>query len=134
VAVLLFSGAPASEHGLASLEAGAAGFVSKDCDPGELREAIRRAVAGAQYLDAALAAQLIRSQSGAAAGGGARALSPREQEVMTRIARGEALTSIANSLALSIKTVSTYRRQILDKLQLNSNADLVRYAVRHGLE
>jgi len=101
-----------------------------------LRAAIRRAVCGGQYIDATLAAQLIRGESGTAGAfrPGRRMLSRREQEVMTRIARGEALTSIASSLFLSIKTVSTYRRQILDKLQLNSNADLVRYAVRNGLD
>jgi DNA-binding NarL/FixJ family response regulator len=136
VTVLLFSGAPATEHGLASLEAGAAGFVSKDCDPGELREAVRRVAAGEKYVDAALAVWLVRNQAvnGHKTPSGTARLSGREQDVMTRIARGEALSSIANNLVLSIKTVSTYRRQILDKLELDSNADLVRYALRHGLE
>jgi DNA-binding NarL/FixJ family response regulator len=130
LAVLLFSGAPVGEHGLASLEAGAAGFVSKDCEPDVLRDAIRRAASGGRYIDPALAVQVLRGGTTS----NPHYLSRRELQVMTRIARGEALTSIAGSLTLSIKTVSTYRRRILDRLQLATNADLVRYAVRHGLE
>ena len=136
VIVLLFSSAPSTEFGLASLEAGAAGFVSKDCEPAGLRQAIRHAISGRKYLDAALAVSLIRGQTfnGHNGNSTSRPLSQREQDVMTRIARGETLTSIANELALSIKTVSTYRRQVLDKLDLNSNADLVRYAIHNGLD
>lgn len=133
IPVLLFSGAPETEHALASLDAGAAGFISKDSEPAELREAIRRVVAGGKYLGSRLAVQLVRGEVGAV-DAEFRRLSQREQEVMRSIVRGDTLTAIADSLNLSIKTVSTHRRRILDKLGLASNAELVRYAMRHGLD
>jgi len=131
--VLLFSGAPEVEHALAALDAGAAGFASKDSEPAELREAIRRVLAGGRYLGAELAVQLLRGEAGS---GEAeyRRLTSRELEVMAGIARGASLTAIAEELQLSIKTVSTHRRRLLDKLQLDSNAELVRYVLRHGLD
>lgn len=133
IPVLLFSGASETEHALASLDAGAAGFISKDSEPAELREAIRRVVAGGKYLGSRLAVQLVRGELGAV-DAEFRRLSLREQEVMRCIVHGATLTAIADSLSLSIKTVSTHRRRILDKLGLASNAELVRYAIRHGLD
>lgn len=133
VPVLLFSGAPEAEHALACLAAGAAGFASKDSDPAELRQAIRRVVAGDNYLGPGLAVQLVRGEDGLG-DPALRRLSTREREVMRGIARGESLTALAESLGLSIKTVSTHRRRLLDKLRLSGNAELVRYALRHGMD
>lgn len=133
VPVLLFSGAPETEHALACLDAGAAGFASKDSDPAELRDAIRRVAAGGKYLGAKLTLQLIRGET-TSRNPELQHLTEREQEVMRGIARGESLTALAESLGLSIKTISTHRRRLLDKLQLSGNAELVRYAMRRGLD
>lgn len=131
--VLLFSAAPEEEFALAALKEGAAGFVSKDSPPEQLREAIRRAFAGGKYIGPELAAQLL-SGTGAAGQKPHERLSKRELDILLRITRGESLTEIGEALNVSVKTVSSHRSHILEKMQLQSNADLVRYVVKHRLE
>jgi two-component system, NarL family, invasion response regulator UvrY len=131
--VLLFSAAPEEEFALAALKEGAAGFVSKDSPPEQLREAIRRAFAGGKYIGPELAAQLL-SGTGAVGQKPHERLSKRELDILLRITRGESLTEIGEALNVSVKTVSSHRSHILEKMQLQSNADLVRYVVKHRLE
>jgi DNA-binding NarL/FixJ family response regulator len=96
-------------------------------------EAIRRVYRGGKYVSPTLAEQLAKHLDG----GGMRAphelLSDREFEVMRRLGSGLTVSQIAGELALSVKTVSTYRTRILEKMAVTSNADLVRYASRYGL-
>lgn len=131
--VLIFSNFTEHEFALSSLRAGAAGYLTKDSSPEQLREAIRRVIQGGRYVGPALAEQLL---AGSVPGGGGPAhqrLTPRELEVMLRIARGESLTAIGEELHLSVKTISTYRTRLLEKMELATNADLTRYVIQHGL-
>ena len=131
--VLIFSNFTEHEFALSSLRAGAAGYLTKDSSPEQLREAIRRVIQGGRYVGPALAEQLL---AGSVPGGGGLAhqrLTSREMEVMLRIARGESLTAIGQELHLSVKTISTYRTRLLEKMSLATNADLTRYVIQHGL-
>jgi len=133
--VLVLSMYPEDQYGLRLLKLGAAGYMNKESAPLQLVEAIRRIAAGKKYIGPALAELLADEQI---AGHGDRppheALSNREYQVFLRLAAGESATAIAETMCLSVKTVSTYRARILDKLALKNNAELTRYALRYGLQ
>lgn len=114
------------------LRAGAAGYASKDCDPDALLAALRKVAQGGRYIDPSLVDSVVFS-SNAPADAPHELLSPRELQVLERITAGQALGEIADALHLSPKTVSTHKMRLMQKLQLNSNADLLKYALRHGL-
>jgi len=131
--VLELSVPPEDEWAVRALRAGASGYLTKDHSPDQLLEAIRRVYRGGKYVSPSLAERLASQLDG----GGQRAphelLSDREFEVMRRLGSGLTISQIADELALSAKTVSTYRARILEKMAVATNADLVRYAARHGL-
>jgi DNA-binding NarL/FixJ family response regulator len=133
VRVLALSVHPEDQWAVRALRAGASGYLTKDHSPDQLLEAIRRVYRGGKYVSPTLAERLAEQLDG----GGERAphelLSDREFEVMRRLGNGLTITQIASELALSAKTVSTYRARILEKMAVASNADLVRYAARYGL-
>lgn len=133
IRVLALSVHPEDQWALRALRAGASGYLTKDHSPDQLLEAIRRVYRGGKYVSPTLAEQLATQLDG----GGQRAphelLSDREFEVMRRLGSGLTVTQIASDLALSAKTVSTYRARILEKMAVETNADLVRYAARYGL-
>ena len=133
VRVLVLSVHPEDQWAVRALRAGASGYLTKDHSPDQLLEAIRRVYRGGKYVSPTLAEQLATQLDG----GGQRAphelLSDREFEVMRRLGNGLTVTQIAGELALSAKTVSTYRTRILEKMAVTTNADLVRYAAQHGL-
>jgi DNA-binding NarL/FixJ family response regulator len=110
-----------------ALASGASGYVTKSQSPEALIAAILTCVAGGSFVDP----ELGPLGSGQDAAG--RALSPREFDVLTRLARGERIADIASDLCLSPKTVSTHRRRILDKLGLRSNVELAAYAADRGM-
>lgn len=116
------------------LRAGAAGYVTKDCDPADLVNALRKVAAQGRYIDPALVDSVVFH---AAVGADTRSpheqLSPRERQVLDRVASGMPLGQIADELHLSPKTVSTHKMRLMQKLGIQSNADLLKYAVRHGL-
>lgn len=114
------------------LRAGAAGYASKDCDPAALLAALRKVAQGGRYIDPSLVDSVVFSSNGPA-DAPHELLSPRELQVLERITAGQALGEIADALHLSPKTVSTHKMRLMQKLQLNSNADLLKYALRHGL-
>lgn len=117
-----------------SLRAGAAGYLTKERAPEELIRAIRAILSGRRYIGESMAEQIAdHLAAGDASQHPHETLSTREHEVFLLIASGMALSEIADKLHLSVKTVSTYRTRILEKMGLRSNADLIRYAVRHGL-
>ena len=117
-----------------ALRAGVAGYLTKEHAPDELIRAIRAILSGRRYIGESMAEQIADFL---AAGDTSRlpheTLSVREHEVLLLIASGMTLSEIASKLALSVKTVSTYRTRILEKMGLHSNAELIRYVVRHGL-
>lgn len=133
VPVLVLSGQPEQQFALRMLRAGAGGYVQKDASADEIVEAIERVAQGRRWVSANVAEQLI---DGAVAPDVRRPhdrLSARELEVFRRLAVGENVTAIAAAMNLSVKTVSTYRTRILEKMELHSNADLVAYAIRNGI-
>jgi len=117
-----------------ALRAGVSGYLTKEHAPDELIRAIRTILAGRRYIGESLAEQIADHLAG---GDASRlpheTLSARELEVLLLIGSGLALSQIAGKLGLSVKTVSTYRARILEKMGLHSNAELIRYVVRHGL-
>ena len=133
VRVLVLSVHPEDQWAVRALRAGASGYLTKDHSPEQLLEAIRRVYRGGKYVSPTLAEHLAEHLDG----GGERAphelLSDREFEVMRRLGSGLTVTQIANELAISAKTVSTYRTRILEKMAVDTNAELVSYAARYGL-
>ena len=133
--VLMVSMYPEEQFARAALEAGANGYLPKDAEPEELITAIRRVAQGSSYLTPGF---VTRSREARNALDGSLAplhfkLTAREMQIMAQIVSGKSLTDIAAELCLSIKTVSTYRTRILEKLQLGSNSELVRYAMQNTL-
>ena len=115
-----------------AIRAGADGYLSKERPGEEVVEGVARILDGGQYISAELAALLIGSVEGGKAGRH-RALSDREMQVLRRLASGKTPTEIGAELALSDRTIGTYRARVLEKLKLRTNADLVRYAIEHGI-
>ena len=133
VRVLALSVHPEDQWAVRALRAGASGYLTKDHSPDQLLEAIRRVYRGGKYVSPTLAQRLAEQLDGGAERAPHELLSDREFEVMRRLGNGLTITQIASELALSAKTVSTYRARILEKMAVESNADLVRYAARYGL-
>lgn len=131
--VLILSTQAEDAIAVSALRAGAAGYVARESASGELALAIRTATSGRKYVSASLADRLARALGKGQQGLAHESLSGREMRVMRMIASGAPITHIARELGLSPNTVSTYRLRILRKLTLQNNADLVRYAARHGL-
>ncbi|MDC8785178.1 response regulator [Roseateles koreensis] len=131
--VLILSGFPEAHYATTLLRQGASGYLNKDCDPEDIVLAIRTVARGRKYITAALAEQLADGLSG----GGDRplheALSERELQVFLRLAKGETIGHMADSMSLSVKTVSTYRTRVMEKMNLASNSDLTYYALKNGL-
>ena len=128
--VLVFTNHAPTSVGLVCVEAGARGFLSKGVPPDELVEALCSLRRGDVHLPREVINALVRNES--AVQRHAR-LSPREQEVFIRLAQGARINEVANELNLDQRTVTTYRRRVLDKLGVDSNAGIVTYAILHGL-
>ena len=130
--ILVLSMHGESQYAARALKAGASGYLTKDSAAAQLLGAIRKIAAGGVQISEAAAAQLI----GASATGDSlphAALSDREYEVLRHIVAGRTITDIADVLNLSVKTVSTHKARILQKLNLAGTAELVRYAIEHRL-
>ena len=115
------------------LKAGASGYLTKENAPGELVEAIRQVMGGGKYISRGLAESLALGLDTDSARPRHEALSDREFQVMQLMANGKTLTEIAGELSLSTKTISTYRTRLLHKMNLETNADIIRYAIENGL-
>src|SRR6185436_16466710 len=130
--VLIMSLHGEEQFAVRALRAGASGYLTKSAASEQLIAAFERIVRGGRYISEALAERLAVS-----AGGGTEAphdrLSDREFEVMRGIASGESVSEIADRIHLSVKTVSTYRARLLDKMGMTTNAELTRYAIQNGL-
>ena len=131
--ILVLTMYPEEQYGVRLIREGISGYVNKGSAPEELVQAVRRVVSGGRYVSQALAERLALEVGPSASGNSINPLSNRELEVITGISMGYSLTEIADRLALSRKTVSTYRSRILAKLGLSSNAEMVQYALNSGL-
>jgi DNA-binding NarL/FixJ family response regulator len=133
VNVLVVSGYPESQFGLNVLRAGAMGFVSKGVEEAELIRAIRMVARGSRYVGAELAEQLVAGVQGDPNEPRHSVLSQREFQIFCKLAEGVTVSDIASKLFLSVKTVSTYRSRILEKMAMKSNADITYYAIKNGI-
>jgi two-component system invasion response regulator UvrY len=131
--VLILSGYPESQYAINLLRAGANGYLNKDCEPDEIVRAIRAVARGHRYLSEAVADTLADNLDKPAAARPHEALSEREFQIFCKLAAGQIPTQIAEELHLSVKTVSTYRARVLEKMRLANNADLTYYAIKNGL-
>jgi DNA-binding NarL/FixJ family response regulator len=131
--ILILSMYPEDQYALRVLKAGASGYLNKQSAPEELTKAIKKIRGGGKYFSEAVIEKLLSSLGNSQEKPIHELLSDREYQVMILIASGKILSEIAESLALSIKTVSTYRKRILLKLNLKNNAELTHFALRNGL-
>ena len=131
--VLILSMHPEEQYAINLLRAGANGYVCKGCAPEQLISAIRTVVSGHRYVSPALGDQLAGNLSGDSQRALHTELSEREFQVFCKLAAGQAVSEIANELFLSVKTVSTYRSRVLEKMGMKTNANLTYYAIKHGL-
>jgi DNA-binding NarL/FixJ family response regulator len=121
------------QYALRMLKTGAAGYLSKESAPDELVTAIRKVAHGGKYISASLAEILADNLDETTSTPLHQKLSDREYSVMRLLASGNTVTEIAEQLCLSPKTVSTYRTRLLRKLHLKTNAEVMRYAMKHDL-
>ena len=131
--VLILSMHPEDQYALRVLKAGANGYMTKDSAPEELVNAVMKIIRGGKYLSPTMSEKLLDVFQDAKKAAGHESLSDREFEVMIAIASGKTVSQIAEKLSLSVKTVSTYRARILEKLQMSSNSELTHYAVKNNL-
>ena len=134
MAVLIVSGYPEDQYAINILKAGASGFVPKDAPPESLLSAVIAASQGRRYVSPRVADKLAQGLSGPAADQPRHSiLSKREFQIFFRLAGGQSVSDIAKELFLSVKTVSTYRSRIFEKMDFKSNADITYYAVKNQL-
>jgi DNA-binding NarL/FixJ family response regulator len=131
--VLILSMYPEKQYAVRALKAGAAGYLTKESAPDELVAAIRKVASGGKYVTRSLAERLAAALGSELGKEPHEALSAREYQVMRLLAAGKTVTDIATELSLSVKTISTYRTRILEKLDLRNTAEIIRYAFEHGL-
>ncbi|HEY0826013.1 MAG TPA: response regulator transcription factor [Ramlibacter sp.] len=132
--ILVLSMHQEMQYAVRAIKSGASGYLTKESAPAQLEQAIRKISGGGAYISAEVAEQLAL---GAMPGGGESLphenLSDREFEVFRLLVAGEAVSDIAAKLNLSVKTVSTHKANLMQKLGLSNQTELVRYAIKHGL-
>ena len=133
VKVLILSGHPEERYALPMIKNGASGYLNKNCEQTELIEAIRTVSLGRRYLSAKTSELLASEVFKEADKAPHQTLSERELQVFMRLSNGSSVSDIAEILNLSVKTISTYRTRLKEKMGLGSNAEMAAYAVRHGL-
>jgi DNA-binding NarL/FixJ family response regulator len=133
VTILMLTGQPEDHFALRCLKEGAAGYMTKGSATDQLIDAIRKVASGGRYISETLAEMLVLTLDKDRGASPHERLSDREFQVMSLIAMGKTPKEIAEELILSVKTVSTYRARILEKMSLKNNAELMLYAVREGL-
>lgn len=131
--VLVVSSQPEEDYAIRALKAGASGYVSKQSAPDILVTAVQRVLSGRRFITSTLAERLAGALSGENPVNSHETLSNRELQVLQLIASGSTIKEISAILALSEKTVATYRSRISEKMGLSSNVDLTRYAMQNGL-
>ena len=131
--ILILSGYPEEHYAMNLIRQGASGYLNKECEPSEILEAIRTIALGRRYItpvvDELLAQQMYRKDGAPVHD----QLTEREFQVFLKLAKGATASEIAEILSLSVKTVSTYRTRLMEKMALSSNSDLTYYALKNGL-
>lgn len=131
--VLILSTHPEDQYALRALRSGASGYLTKDCEIEELLKAIHKVSLGGRYVSQALAEKLAFDVGIDSSKALHEALSDREYEVLCKIASGKTVSEIAEDIALSVKTISTYRARILEKMNMKNNAELTNYGIKNNL-
>ena len=131
--VLVLSMHSEDQYAVRVLKAGASGYLTKDAAPAQLVNALRKVVRGGKYVSTTLAEKLATELDMDNERPVHEILSDREYQVLCMLASGKTGTEIANELTLSVKTISTYRARILEKLKMKNNAEITRYAIKEGL-
>jgi two-component system, NarL family, invasion response regulator UvrY len=131
--VLVLSMHPENQFAVRVLKRGASGYMTKESAPVELVGAVKKVMAGGRYVSTSLAEKLATYLSGDSNKPLQELLSDREFQVLRLIASGKIVSEIARELSLSVKTISTYRSRILEKMGLRNNAELMHYAMQHQL-
>ncbi len=131
--VLVLSMHKEAQFAVRALQLGAAGYLTKDCAPEQLAQAIRRVVAGGKFITPAVADALASAIMPALMEIPHKRLSNREFQIFRMLASGKSINDISHELCLSANTVSTHKRRLMDKLGVENNAGLVRYAIKHQL-
>ena len=124
---------PEEQYATRAIKMGASGYLTKDCEPEELISAIRRAAEGGKYITEKLAERLATDINVDTETPPHESLSNREFTVLLRIAQGNTVSEIAGEMSLSVKTISTYRARILQKMNMKNNAELTHYCFKHKL-
>ena len=133
VPILILSIHPEEQYALRSIRAGASGYLTKHSAPDELVAAIRRVAQGRKYITSALAEKLVFDLDVEARKLPHETLSDREYQVMCMIGSGKTVKEIAEAFSLSVKTISTHRANILNKMKMKNNAQLIHYAINNSL-
>ncbi|HEX9157031.1 MAG TPA: response regulator transcription factor [Syntrophales bacterium] len=133
IPVLILSIYPEEQYAIRALKAGASGYLTKASAPEELISAIRKVSRGGKYISSSLAEKIAYELDGDSGKAPHETLSDREYQILLMIASGKTVSDIAGEMCLSVKTVSTYRSRIIDKMKLKNNAELTTYAIRNKL-
>ena len=131
--VLILSMYAEEQYAVRVLKEGASGYLTKESVPNDLIHAIRKAAAGARYVSQSLGEKLIGTLTGDQDKQPHETLSNREYQVFNMIAKGKSIKEIAHELSLARTTITSFRARILDKMDLKTNADLIRYAIENKL-
>ncbi|HZF82267.1 MAG TPA: response regulator transcription factor [Burkholderiaceae bacterium] len=133
VGILILSGYPEEHYAMNLIRQGASGYLNKDCEPDEIVKAVRTIALGRRYITPAVA-DLLANQLGKKENTAPHEqLSEREFQVFLKLAKGETVGKIGDDLSLSVKTISTYRTRLMEKLNLQTNSDLTYYAMKSQL-
>ncbi len=131
--VLVLSMHDEDQYAVRVLRAGASGYLTKESAADQLVKAIRRVAGGGKYMSEAVAESLLDRLDAGTEGPPHEALSDREFQVMRLLASGKTATEIGEMLSLSVKTISTYRARVLEKMNMKTNAELTHYAIKNNL-
>ena len=131
--VIILTIHPESQYALRIVKAGASGYITKESASEELIKAIRKVHAGGKYITPSLAEKIAFALDKDNVQLPHEALSDREYQVLCLLGSGKTVSQIAEELALSVKTISTYRTRILEKMRMENNSELIHYAVQNGL-
>jgi len=131
--VLILTMHPEDQYAINLLRAGASGYLCKHCTPEAFISALRTVLSGRRYISPALGDQLAGELHGEERNAPHTELSDREFQVFCKLDSGQAVSDVADELFLSVKTISTYRARILEKMHIKSNAHITYYAIKHGL-
>jgi DNA-binding NarL/FixJ family response regulator len=131
--ILIISIHPEEQYAIRALRSGADGYLTKASTPDELMNAIYSILDGETYVTSTIAQKLVMEMKSAGGKLPHEMLSDREYQILCMIAEGKSLTRISNELSLSVKTVSTYRSRLLEKMNMDNNMQLTRYAMEHNL-